>query len=82
MTIYASPAQTSRNNDLIWLSNSNINTKFEAVQIAKGGDPADLFKMYGDSMFPWTSCLRSRYKGNNITPSNEQLSTACRVALW
>ena len=86
MTIFASPAQTSRNNDLVWLSNSNINTKFEAVQLDNGGDPSDLFKMYGDSIFPWMSCLRSRYKGNNITPieslENKVISSCRQHVEW
>ena len=76
ITIFASPAQTSRNNDLVWLSNSNNITK-----LANGGDPSDLFKMYGDSRFPWMSCLRSRYKGDNITPMESlenKVMSSCR----
>lgn len=31
-------------------------------------DPSwKFFKMYGDSIFPWMSCLLSRYKGDNIS---------------
>jgi hypothetical protein len=37
--------------------------------------------MYGDSIFPWLSCLRSRYKGNNLNDREKlgnKVMSSCR----
>ena len=67
MTLFASSGESSRHSDLTWLANSDINSKLERVQTDYGINPDNLFKMYGDSIFPWMSCLLSRYKGDDIT---------------
>jgi DDE superfamily endonuclease len=84
MTVYASQGESSRHSDLRWLSESGINTKFETVQVSNGGDPEDLYKMYGDSIFPWLSCLRSRYRGNNLNAREQtenKTMTSCRQSI-
>jgi hypothetical protein len=65
MTMYASSGKSSRHSDLQWLVDSNINGMFEDVQRANNINPNNFYKMYGDSIFPWMSCLLSRYRGEN-----------------
>ena len=64
MTIFLSSGLSSRHSDLTSLTNSEINPKLETAQTEYGIDPYNLFKMYGDSIFPWMSCFR--YKSNDI----------------
>lgn len=67
LTVFASSGLSSRHSDLTWLAESNINGKLERLQLDNGIPPDNLFKMYGDSIFPWMSCLLSSYKGENIS---------------
>jgi hypothetical protein len=83
-TMYASPGESSRHSDLRWLSEGGINTKLETVQVSNGGDPDDLYMMYGDSIFPWLSCLRSRYRGNHLNARElveNNSMTSCRQSI-
>ena len=67
MTLFASSVESSRHRDLTWLANSDTNSKLKRLQTDYGINPDGSFKMYGDSIFPWMSCLLSRYKGDDIT---------------
>jgi DDE superfamily endonuclease len=84
MTMYASPGESSRHSDLRWLSESGINTKLETVQVNNGGEPDDLYMMYGDSIFPWLSCLRSRYRGQHLNAREvieNKIMSSCRQSI-
>jgi hypothetical protein len=80
MTMFASGGDSSRHNDLYWLRESGINAKMEAAQqhipVVDGGHQDELYCMYGDSIFPWMSCLQSRYHGPNIN-DREILENEC-----
>jgi hypothetical protein len=58
--------------DLNWLADSDINGRLERLQADLGIPAEDMYKIYGDSIFPWLSCLLSRYHGPNLT-ANEEL---------
>jgi len=83
MTLDAFGPVSVRRNDLYPLAQSDINGKFARLQ---AGNPIE-FKMYGDSIYPILSHLRSRYVGNANHPltraenvENETFS-ACRETI-
>jgi DDE superfamily endonuclease len=86
LTVFASSGESSRHSDLTWLANSDINNKLERLQADSGIAPDNLFKMYGDSIFPWMSCLLSRYRGEDITEierlENEVMSSCREHVEW
>ena len=67
LTVFAPSGFSSRHSDLTWLADSDINGNLERLQLDNEIPPDNLFKMYGGSIFPWMSCLLSRYKGENIS---------------
>ena len=67
LTVFASSGLSSRHSDLTWLADSDINGKLERLQLDNGIPPENLFKMHGDSIFPWMSCWLSLYKGENMS---------------
>jgi DDE superfamily endonuclease len=86
MTMYASSGESSRHSDLQWLVDSNINGMFEDVQRANNINPNNFYKMYGDSIFPWMSCLLSRYRGENVSDiellENRKMSSCRQHVEW
>jgi hypothetical protein len=67
LTLFSYPGMSSRNSDLTWLTESDINGKLESLQLQNGIPLDEMYKIYGDSIFPWLSCLLSRYHGPNLT---------------
>lgn len=73
MTVFASRGESSRHSDLQWLADSNINGLLEDIQRRNLIPGNRLFKMYGDSIFPWASCLLSRYRPIHLCSARELL---------
>lgn len=82
MVMFGSYGTSSRDSDLTWLAESNVNQMLIEAQNADGIQ--ELFQIYGDSIFPWLECVLSRYPDDNILPvhdlENKCMST-CRESI-
>ena len=71
-----------RHSDLWFLGRGGINTKFYNIQVHLPGNQQK--KMYGDSIYPFMSHLRSRHGPNNPTPmqrSEDLALSSCRECI-
>jgi hypothetical protein len=82
MTMHAYGPGSMRHSDLWFLGRSGINTKFAILQAHLPANRQK--KMYGDSIYPFMSHLRSRHGPNNATPqqrSEDLALSSCRETI-
>lgn len=83
MMMYASYGTSSRESDLSWLADSNINQMLIDAQNSLG-IMNNLYQIYGDSIFPWLECVLSRYSGENLPPVRDlenKCMSSCRESI-
>ena len=77
MSLFVSKLYSMRRNDLHLLHDTDLNQKVHNAQLAYGQHRL-LYRMYGDGIFPWMSCLRSKFRailGGVLTPFETLFNT-------